>query len=194
MGVSLMGDNPGDHGDQPPPYDGYQYPGASAAPVAGYPPGQAGGYPPAAGYPPQESYPPQTYPPQGAYPDQGAGYATTPYPESAPILGGGGGLPPSYNGENIGKGGHGVLPPNVIINSIVWGRYPVQCICPACQNSVQTTTDFVSGSFTILVAILITLVGGLLCCFLIPFFVDSCKDVVHRCPQCDTVLHTWNRL
>ena len=35
-----MGDNPGDHGDQPPPYDGYQYPGASAAPVAGYPPGQ----------------------------------------------------------------------------------------------------------------------------------------------------------
>ncbi|XP_038127777.1 lipopolysaccharide-induced tumor necrosis factor-alpha factor homolog [Cyprinodon tularosa] len=61
--------------------------------------------------------------------------------------------------------------------------------CPHCQTTVVTSIEHKIGFFTWLTAGLLFIIG---CwpCFIIPFFVNICKDVQHSCPQCNNVLHT----
>ena len=68
----------------------------------------------------------------------------------------------------------------IMINS------PVQCICPACQNSVLTIISRRPG----IVAWVICL---LLCVFCFPFCIypllcDPCLDVYHICPNCNNII------
>ncbi|CAH8462554.1 unnamed protein product [Dicrocoelium dendriticum] len=66
------------------------------------------------------------------------------------------------------------------------GREPVVVRCQTCQQRTMTVTTFHIGVITWLSAVLIFLCGGILGCFLIPFYTDCCKDVKHTCPVCDT--------
>uniref|UniRef100_A0A672Z8H2 LITAF domain-containing protein n=2 Tax=Sphaeramia orbicularis TaxID=375764 RepID=A0A672Z8H2_9TELE len=65
---------------------------------------------------------------------------------------------------------------------------PGQMRCPHCNMTVTTQISYKNGWMTWL--IVLTLFLFLFWpCFIIPFFVDSCKDVVHSCPICNNVIH-----
>ncbi|CAH8666937.1 unnamed protein product [Heterobilharzia americana] len=66
------------------------------------------------------------------------------------------------------------------------GRLPKSFRCECCQQVTVTRTTYQIGALTWLMAAFIFLCGGILGCFLIPFFVDCCKDVKHVCPFCGT--------
>ena len=66
-------------------------------------------------------------------------------------------------------------------------RYRQQVFCRSCRQLIVTRTEYRIGGGTWCMCCVIFFVGGFLCCF-IPFLMKSCKDVVHRCPTCGTVI------
>ncbi|CAF0906713.1 unnamed protein product [Brachionus calyciflorus] len=64
------------------------------------------------------------------------------------------------------------------------GDHPTQTVCPNCRANVSTNIKYETGLITWLIAGALCFFGlGCGCC-LIPFCVDSCKDVEHFCPNC----------
>ncbi|KAL1278838.1 hypothetical protein QQF64_025511 [Cirrhinus molitorella] len=70
---------------------------------------------------------------------------------------------------------------------------PAQTMCPHCKHQVITITDHYSGLMAWLACGCLALIGCWPCC-LAPFWMDSCKDVEHRCPNCNNILSFYKRL
>ena len=68
--------------------------------------------------------------------------------------------------------------------TVQFHRYRQQVICSACRQLIVTKTEHRISGGTWCMCCLIFFIGGFLC-FFIPFLKKSCKDVVHRCPQCN---------
>uniref|UniRef100_A0A3P9L1K8 LITAF domain-containing protein n=1 Tax=Oryzias latipes TaxID=8090 RepID=A0A3P9L1K8_ORYLA len=68
---------------------------------------------------------------------------------------------------------------------------PGVTFCVYCQKNVLTRTSFEIGAMAWVFC------GGItLCwpCMLLPFCLDSCKDVKHYCPSCNNLLHFYRRM
>ncbi|KAI1281979.1 Lipopolysaccharide-induced tumor necrosis factor-alpha factor -like protein [Halotydeus destructor] len=74
------------------------------------------------------------------------------------------------------------------------GPHPFRATCASCSTEVTTEITPVAGLKTWLSAVLICCVGGDCGCCLIPFCVDSCRDVQHRCPSCKTYIGIHKRM
>ncbi|PNH06760.1 Lipopolysaccharide-induced tumor necrosis factor-alpha factor [Tetrabaena socialis] len=71
---------------------------------------------------------------------------------------------------------------------VYWPPHPTTVHCPTCNTMVNTTTVKEPGLGTWMIAGGLCIVGCSFGCCLIPFCVDSLKDTMHMCPQCNRVL------
>ncbi|XP_061604624.1 LITAF domain-containing protein-like [Phyllopteryx taeniolatus] len=130
------------------------------------------------GYPGQESAPPYPGPPMnygGAAPPPGL----YPSPNAGPP-------PIGYQGGTSTTVTHMVVTPAL-------QDAPGQAMCPHCQQTVVTQIERTAGLMTWAICGGLTIFGCFLCCC-IPFFMDSCKDVEHHCPNCHKVIYVYKRL
>ncbi|XP_047435613.1 cell death-inducing p53-target protein 1-like isoform X2 [Mugil cephalus] len=72
-------------------------------------------------------------------------------------------------------------------------RSPALTTCPSCQTQVTTQVTFRVGTHAWLMCLVFVLCGLVLCCCLIPFFVNHFKDAYHTCPRCRLVLHVQKK-
>uniref|UniRef100_A0A3B5KL62 LITAF domain-containing protein n=1 Tax=Takifugu rubripes TaxID=31033 RepID=A0A3B5KL62_TAKRU len=136
------------------------------------------------GHPPQDLAPPYPGPPMnygsapGMYPQPGI----NPQPGPAPP-------PPGYQGVYFvcfSSVTHVVVSPAL-------HDVPGQTLCPHCQQTVITRTEPTAGLMTWLVCAALGFFGCFLCCF-IPFCIESCQDIMHRCPSCNRVIYIYKRM
>ncbi|XP_056609555.1 lipopolysaccharide-induced tumor necrosis factor-alpha factor homolog [Triplophysa dalaica] len=133
-------------------------------------------------------YPQAAGPNPGMYP-QVSGPNPGMYPQ---VAGPNPGMYPPAMGQNPGM----YPQPMTMTNSRVLPSlrdHPGHTMCPHCKHQVITITDYYSGLMAWLACGCLALVGCWPCC-IAPFWMDSCKDVEHRCPNCNKVLSFYKRL
>uniref|UniRef100_A0A3P8VZV2 Lipopolysaccharide-induced tumor necrosis factor-alpha factor homolog n=1 Tax=Cynoglossus semilaevis TaxID=244447 RepID=A0A3P8VZV2_CYNSE len=154
------------------------------------------------GYPPHESAPPYPGPPMNYG-------AAAPPPGHAPLPGYGPSVPSSGYPPPPGYGpapplsGYAPPPnfaqgpsPGTTVTYVVTPNLqdaPGQSLCPRCNRTVLTRTEHVSGLMAWLICGGLCLFGCFPCAC-IPFCVDACKDVEHRCSSCNQVLYIYKRM
>uniref|UniRef100_A0A8C1SZF5 LITAF domain-containing protein n=1 Tax=Cyprinus carpio TaxID=7962 RepID=A0A8C1SZF5_CYPCA len=139
------------------------------------------------------------------YPNIYMGYTSYPEPGVNPNFQGAPnqGIYPQVNSPNPGMypqantPNPGMYPKTTTVTTTVMlpslRDLPAQTMCPHCKHQVITITDHYSGLMAWLACGCLALIGCWPCC-LAPFWMDSCKDVEHRCPNCNNVLSFYRRL
>jgi len=85
-------------------------------------------------------------------------------------------------------------PPIIVSSHIVFGEAPTRIYCATCRREVVTEIIYEAGTLTWVAAGGLALLGCIFGCCLIPFCIDGCKDVVHVCPQCHSLLGKKTRI
>ncbi|XP_002742164.1 lipopolysaccharide-induced tumor necrosis factor-alpha factor homolog [Saccoglossus kowalevskii] len=86
------------------------------------------------------------------------------------------------------------LPVCVIQGSQQYLDFPACVRCVRCNTDIVTDIQYKPGVLTWMSCGIICLVGGWIGCFLIPFCINACKDVVHTCPNCKCVIGKYDKL
>ncbi|CAG8643286.1 1760_t:CDS:2, partial [Cetraspora pellucida] len=68
--------------------------------------------------------------------------------------------------------------------SLKYPDFPVKTLCTSCSKLITTQIHHKNGKFVYILAMGLFSLTVVL--FWVPFVVDSCKDVTHSCPNCDS--------
>ncbi|KAI7803075.1 lipopolysaccharide-induced tumor necrosis factor-alpha factor homolog [Triplophysa rosa] len=79
-------------------------------------------------------------------------------------------------------------------SGVVFRDTPVLVHCPVCTQHVTSQLEYTSGALTWLSCAGLAIFGCFYGCCLIPFCVNSLKDVTHRCPSCHRTLGVYTRI
>ena len=153
----------------------------------------------------QEDPPPpmgyQVAPPLMDY--QGAPAMGSPDPDKPGAYSSPGQVPPGSYQQGASSDGIAAVPPGptpmvgttTVVLKQNFGVTPASCNCPNCHQNVVTRTEYEVGLFAWLIAGIIFICAGFICCLcFIPFCVDSMKDVRHVCPNCNYTIHYIKRM
>ncbi|CAH8588372.1 unnamed protein product [Schistosoma turkestanicum] len=72
--------------------------------------------------------------------------------------------------------------------------HPTSLKCPNCHQEVVTHIKYRNGLLTYVACTTLCIFGCFCGCCLIPFCVKVCKDVDHKCPECDCHIGTYHTL
>lgn len=75
-----------------------------------------------------------------------------------------------------------------------FGPYSQNAICPHCNQYIITKAEPVSGALTWFTCLGLILIGCFICCCLIPFCCNSCRNVDHKCPNCKRKIGHYTRM
>ena len=87
-----------------------------------------------------------------------------------------------------------VIYSNTTMQSVQFGPYPMRYTCPNCNAHVMTVTHSTPGSLTYILSGALCLLACPFFCCLIPCCVKECKDIEHRCPNCQHKLGLFKRI
>ncbi|CAI9716857.1 Hypothetical predicted protein [Octopus vulgaris] len=182
--------------DPPPPYPGA--PGVSypLPEKSGIQPSAPGAYYPAAPYPTApDMQPPPPQPmmhPQEYGPAPLGGQAWIPPPPPPPHAWA---PPPGYGPMPTAP----VLPQTTVViqqhpQILHFGESSVQTRCPKCNADIMTSIHYETGNLSWVICLLLSFFACICGCCLIPFCMDSTKDIVHTCPNCSHFIGRYSRL
>uniref|UniRef100_UPI0037E81B98 cell death-inducing p53-target protein 1 homolog n=1 Tax=Semicossyphus pulcher TaxID=241346 RepID=UPI0037E81B98 len=173
-------------------------PQESAPPYPGPPLNYGGAIPQPEMYPQPGSYPqpgmhpqPEMYPQSGSYPQPGMHPQPGTHPQPGFYPG-----PPPPAGYQAGVPYVNAAPTTTVTHLVVSAPLhdvPGQTMCPHCQQTVITQTNHTAGLMTWAICAALTFFGCFLCCC-IPFCLDSCQDVEHRCSNCHKLIYIYKRM
>lgn len=78
--------------------------------------------------------------------------------------------------------------------SVQFGPYPMRLTCPHCNAHVMTETHSTPGLLTYILSGALCVIAPCILCCLIPCCVRECKDIEHRCPNCQHKLGLFKRI
>uniref|UniRef100_A0ABK8G3E9 LITAF domain-containing protein n=1 Tax=Anopheles gambiae TaxID=7165 RepID=A0ABK8G3E9_ANOGA len=76
--------------------------------------------------------------------------------------------------------------------SAMAGPEPAHVVCPSCHAEIVTQTTHKSNNKTHIYALMLCLA----CCWpcvCLPYCCTSCRDTVHRCPECKAFIGVYRR-
>ena len=65
-----------------------------------------------------------------------------------------------------------------------WKEIPTLAWCAYCKGEIRTQVNYVNSSKTFWSSVGIFLMGGVVGCFLLPYFTDKCKNPQLVCSRC----------
>merc|ERR1712055_359311 len=80
----------------------------------------------------------------------------------------------------------------VVIQAPSFGRDPVRTTCSNCRHEVTSKITEEPGVIAYVAAGIICLVGCWCGCCLIPLNMDSMKEVIHTCPNCNAKMGKYS--
>ncbi|KAG5676625.1 hypothetical protein PVAND_006445 [Polypedilum vanderplanki] len=82
----------------------------------------------------------------------------------------------------------------IVINQhIQFSENPVSMICYQCNQQILTKTSYENNVINHMLAGILCFMGLWCGCFLVPYCIDSIKDVKHQCPKCNNFLGLYRR-
>ncbi|XP_033746167.1 lipopolysaccharide-induced tumor necrosis factor-alpha factor homolog [Pecten maximus] len=76
----------------------------------------------------------------------------------------------------------------------VFEHVTVNTKCPKCESHCMTKIQYESGNLTWNLCFIVALSGLVLGCCLLPFCLDTAKDVLHICPNCSYTIARYNKM
>uniref|UniRef100_A0A2H8TKI0 Lipopolysaccharide-induced tumor necrosis factor-alpha factor n=1 Tax=Melanaphis sacchari TaxID=742174 RepID=A0A2H8TKI0_9HEMI len=90
--------------------------------------------------------------------------------------------------ENLSKRALSSTGAPIVVTLQPMGPESTYTYCYSCNNKIHTTTSINYKSIAWLSSLLMCVVGCFFGCCLIPFCIDSCSNIKHKCPECDAFL------